>query len=217
MNNNLLIWLMTCFAIVFSSYTQANDKKNQQCTMHHINKLIEDIRNKHGFEEKNLAKSDVRPYFDHVCELWIDCQNSKTEQTEVFPLSCDKRTYDTIEKQIAPSVCSTWNIEKRVIENEDPSTGKKTLTELAFVAGEKKPFTGIFEGYHRSGTKKAEIRFKNGKQNGLVCMWYDNGLPSNEAMFVDGKFEGVATEWNRDGTKHKERLFKNGKLLGTID
>lgn len=214
--NKMLVWSLALCVSVFSTQMYANDKKTQQCTMRNINKLVEGIRSKHDFEEKNLAKSDIRPYFDHVCEIWIDCQNSQTEQTELTPLACNKRTYDTIEKQIAPPVCSTWNIEKRVIEDES-SSGKKHLEELAFVVGEKKPFTGIFEGYHRSGTKKAEIRFRNGKQNGLVCMWYDNGFPSNEATFVNGKLEGVATEWNRDGTLRKERLFKNGKLMGSVD
>ncbi len=94
---------------------------------------------------------------------------------------------------------------------------EKGADGLAYEQGQKKPFTGIFEGYYRNGYKKAEIHFKNGKQNGLARMWYENGNQSYESNFYDGKLEGLSTEFRKDGTKYKERIFKDGKLMGTID
>jgi antitoxin component YwqK of YwqJK toxin-antitoxin module len=87
---------------------------------------------------------------------------------------------------------------------------------LAYEQNQKKPFTGIFEGYYRNGYKKAEIHFKNGKQFGPAKMWFENGQQSHEANFYDGKLEGVATEWRKDGSKDKERVFRDGKLTGTL-
>ncbi len=88
---------------------------------------------------------------------------------------------------------------------------------IAYVPNEDKPFTGVFEGYYRNGYKKAEIHFKDGKQNGTAKMWYENGQQSNEAMFYDGKLEGLATEWRKDGSKNKDRIFRDGKLTGSLD
>jgi antitoxin component YwqK of YwqJK toxin-antitoxin module len=94
---------------------------------------------------------------------------------------------------------------------------EKRSDGLAYEQNKKKPFTGIFEGYYRNGYKKAEIHFKNGKQNGSAKMWHENGQLSNEANFYDGKLEGMATEWRADGTKNKDRIFRDGKLTGSLD
>ncbi len=94
---------------------------------------------------------------------------------------------------------------------------EKRADGLAYEQHQKKPFTGVFEGYYRNGYKKAEIHFKNGKQYGAAKMWYENGQQSNEANFYNGKLEGVATEWRKDGSKYKERIFRDGKLTGTIN
>ncbi len=88
---------------------------------------------------------------------------------------------------------------------------------IAYANGEKKPFTGEFQGYYRNGYKKAEIHFKNGKQHGMARMWHENGNLSHEANFYDGKLEGMATEWYANGEKNKDRFFRNGKLIGSSD
>jgi antitoxin component YwqK of YwqJK toxin-antitoxin module len=93
---------------------------------------------------------------------------------------------------------------------------EKRADGLAYEQNQKKPFTGIFEGYYRNGYKKAEIHFKNGKQHGTAKMWYENGEQSNEANFYEGKLEGIATEFNKEGSKSKERIFRDGKLTGTL-
>jgi antitoxin component YwqK of YwqJK toxin-antitoxin module len=108
------------------------------------------------------------------------------------------------EEKVKPSEKTTVHIEKR-------NNG------LAYEENQKKPFTGIFEGYYRNGYKKAEIHFKDGKQHGAAKLWHENGQQSNEANFYNGKLEGLATEWNKDGTKNKDRIFRDGKLIGSMD
>ena len=88
---------------------------------------------------------------------------------------------------------------------------------LAYVTGEDLPFTGVFEGYYRTGYKKAEIHFKNGKQEGTAKIWHDNGQLSNEANFRNGKLDGLSTEWLKNGKKSKERFFNEGKLIATME
>ncbi|MEN9898888.1 MAG: hypothetical protein RLZZ66_2537 [Pseudomonadota bacterium] len=89
--------------------------------------------------------------------------------------------------------------------------------KLAYVTGEDLPFTGMFEGYYRTGYKKAEIHFKNGKQEGVAKLWHENGQLSNEANFRNGKLDGLSTEWLKNGKKSKERFFNDGKLIATME
>ena len=107
------------------------------------------------------------------------------------------------EEKIEPTERITVMIEKR--------------DHLAYVTGEDIPFTGLFEGYYRTGYKKAEIHFKNGKQEGTAKIWHDNGQLSHEANFRNGKLDGLSTEWLRNGKKSKERFFNEGKLVATME
>jgi len=102
--------------------------------------------------------------------------------------------------------------EERVTANIE-----KHANGLAYEYNQKKPFTGIFVGFDHNGGKKAEIHFKNGKQNGTAKMWYENGQQSHEIYFYDGKLEGLATDWNQDGSEYKNSIFQNGKLTGSME
>ena len=64
---------------------------------------------------------------------------------------------------------------------------EKHANGLAYEYNQKKPFTGLFVGFDHNGGKKAEIHFKNGKQNGTAKMWYENGQQSHETNDTSGK------------------------------
>lgn len=107
------------------------------------------------------------------------------------------------EEKTAPTERVTVQIEKR--------------NNLAYVTGEQIPFTGVFEGYYRNGYKKAEIHFKQGKQEGTAKIWHENGQLSHETNFRNGKLNGLSTEWLKNGQKSRERFFNDGKLVATME
>jgi len=82
-------------------------------------------------------------------------------------------------------------IENPVLE-ENTELKDKVTTELnvrndiAYSPNEEKPFTGRYETYYPNGNKKGVAYLRN------------------------GKFDGLMTLWDQDGQKNFERNFKNG-------
>ncbi|MGZ8182986.1 MAG: hypothetical protein ACXWT1_13595 [Methylobacter sp.] len=57
---------------------------------------------------------------------------------------------------------------------------------LAYLPNEDKPFTGKHEEHHSNGKKYIEIKYKDGKKNGLLIMWDEYGHKIGELNFEDG-------------------------------
>ncbi len=67
---------------------------------------------------------------------------------------------------------------------------------------------GNFEFYHKNGTKKAEIRFKNGKEEGEYIENHDNGKIAAKGQFAGGNRNGQwETYYDNGQIKSKGRYF----------
>ena len=66
--------------------------------------------------------------------------------------------------------------------------------------------------YH--GGKKYEANYKDGKLDGLVVSWHENGQKHTEANYKDGKLDGLWVVWNENGQKAVEANYKDGKEEG---
>ena len=74
---------------------------------------------------------------------------------------------------------------------------------------EGKPFTGIAVKKFENGQKKAEITWKDGKQDGLTMAWYENGDKKWEGSFKGGTpMTGVS--WKPNGEKCPVTNVKDG-------
>ena len=71
------------------------------------------------------------------------------------------------------------------------------------------------EGYHYKGQKESEIHYKDGKEDGLSTLWYENGQKRYEATYKNGKLDGLWTFWYVNGKKEKEGTFKDGELISS--
>ena len=60
---------------------------------------------------------------------------------------------------------------------------------------------------------KQEGTFRDGKRDGLVTTWYENGQMKQEGTFRDGKRDGLVTQWYENGKKQLEVTFKDGELI----
>ena len=58
--------------------------------------------------------------------------------------------------------------------------------DLAYLPNEDKPFTGKHETYHSNGKKYVETKYKDGKKDGLLILWDENGYKVGELTFADG-------------------------------
>jgi hypothetical protein len=62
-----------------------------------------------------------------------------------------------------------------------------------------KRISSIF--FHPNGEKRREQYYKNGKVDGIVTRWHDNGQKAYGATYRDGKqIEPTIKRWNRDGS-----------------
>ncbi|MFI3186320.1 MAG: hypothetical protein QX198_10110 [Methylococcaceae bacterium] len=57
---------------------------------------------------------------------------------------------------------------------------------LAYLPNKDQPFTGKHETRHSNGKKYIEIKYKDGKKNGLLIMWDEYEHKIGELNFEDG-------------------------------
>ena len=62
-----------------------------------------------------------------------------------------------------------------------------------------------------SGQVQALGQLKDGKTDGLVMGWYENGQKSAEQAYKDGMLDGPVTMWHENGQKAVEGTFKDGE------
>ncbi len=87
---------------------------------------------------------------------------------------------------------------------------------LAYIPNETTPFTGVNISTYPNQQKKAEIHYKDGKQEGLTTFWYENGQKQLEGNYKDGKVEGLATLWDENGQKQSDKWNELEGLKTTI-
>ena len=68
--------------------------------------------------------------------------------------------------------------------------------------------------WHENGQKKYEGTSKDGIGIGPATWWHENGQTCREATFKEGKPDGPWTMWHENGQKQVEATYKNGKLDG---
>lgn len=73
---------------------------------------------------------------------------------------------------------------------------------------------GLGEEFFADGAKKAEIAWRDGKEDGPVIYFHPDGRKSYEANFKEGKKNGYATVWYPSGQKQWQTVFRNGLAHG---
>ncbi|MDB5106753.1 MAG: hypothetical protein JWP91_4442 [Fibrobacteres bacterium] len=73
---------------------------------------------------------------------------------------------------------------------------------------------GLDEEFFNSGSKKGEIPWQDGKENGPVIYYYADGRKSYEATYKEGKKNGYATVWYQNGQKQWQTVFRDGLTHG---
>ena len=89
-------------------------------------------------------------------------------------------------------------------------------TKLKYPPNEETPFTGrAVNPYPPDNRQKwIEANFKDGKPDGLLTSWYENGQKKHEENWKGGKKDGIWTGWWENGQKKYEQNFKDDKVDG---
>ena len=85
---------------------------------------------------------------------------------------------------------------------------------LFYLPNEELPYSGdnicIYKG---SGGYAIQGEIKNGVKYGVETSWYKNGQIMKKGNFIDGKEDGKMTLWNEDGTISSEVIYKDGECI----
>jgi len=73
---------------------------------------------------------------------------------------------------------------------------------------------GLVTAWYENGQKRQEGTAKDGEKDGLWTEWHKNGQKEYEVTYKYGEFDGLFSEWYENGQKRMERPFKDGQTDG---
>ena len=71
--------------------------------------------------------------------------------------------------------------------------------------------------WYKTGERREEIQFKNGKYDGAVILWRKDGTKASVRHYKAGKRDGLDTVYNASGQKIREIRYKDGKVVPNIE
>ena len=85
---------------------------------------------------------------------------------------------------------------------------------IAYVSGEKKPYTGrVFDNYRNKG-RKFTGAYRNGKKHWNWTYWKENGKTDREESYSQGEKSGDWSYYSDDGIKEKLEKYQKGNDTG---
>jgi len=112
-----------------------------------------------------------------------------------------------------PNSLSDADVERLLKEAVDRDSIEER-EDLVYRVNESEPYSGWVKSMLRSGVKGGLYRYKDGKLDGLMTQWHENGQKKDETTFKDGKKDGHSTMWWMTGGREQKRsegTFKDGK------
>jgi antitoxin component YwqK of YwqJK toxin-antitoxin module len=100
---------------------------------------------------------------------------------------------------------------------DDPTTRNKIIAEA--IDDDEKPssYTGWVKRTYLIGQISYLVQYKDGKPNGLLTSWYENGLMHGEGYYKNGKQDGLSIKWFvSNGQRQVEATYKDGKLMTIV-
>jgi antitoxin component YwqK of YwqJK toxin-antitoxin module len=103
---------------------------------------------------------------------------------------------------------------KNWILPKDAVTFSSLKLEKEVYMYQDKPFTGLaYERFTPTQLSRA-ITYHNGKQNGLMLLWYPDGAPQMSANYRDGALNGRFQGWYHSGGVIYDMAINNGTYAG---
>lgn len=87
----------------------------------------------------------------------------------------------------------------------------KVKSELRYTDGK---LDGLCKWYYNNGNPSMEAVYKMNVMDGPSTRWYENGSLEEKAYYVDNQYDGVVEEYNVFGKMVKLSTYQNGVLNG---
>ena len=113
-------------------------------------------------------------------------------------------------KEPSPSSLSDADIERLLKEAVD----SESLPERdGLIYHDDKPYSGWGKEMYDSDQAFRLAEIKDGKPNGLMIEWHENGQKAGEGTLKDGEPHGLYLRWHENGQKAAEATLKDGELV----
>ncbi|MCD8290548.1 MAG: hypothetical protein LUC91_03490 [Prevotella sp.] len=110
------------------------------------------------------------------------------------------------------NICDVFELGRSAMYEMDEETGE-IRNPQGFYKGNKQ--NGLYQEWFDDGkTLKMSCEYKDGKRNGRLTSYYQNGVKSEEADFVGDKLNGDYRSWRDNGVIEGVYHFKDGKQDG---
>lgn len=97
----------------------------------------------------------------------------------------------------------------------EPESKKQDRKGLCYIENEQTAYTGILFSLHENGQLASEGTYKDGKVDGVVKGWYENGQLRIEAFHkasVAGATDGADKDWSAGADGVWKTWYENGQL-----
>ena len=118
------------------------------------------------------------------CWNWRNCHNCQLAERDLtgswgpFNMGCMKSLLLAIFVALLMVGCGEETVDYYTLQDRNGTM---------YLPNEKTPFTGRSGSFYENGQKKLEINYKDGKKDGLWCIWLPNGQKWLESTYKDGE------------------------------
>lgn len=75
----------------------------------------------------------------------------------------------------------------------------------------------VVVSYWSDGVLKSELRYKDGKLDGICRWYYPNGNPEMEATYSMNVLNGASTRWYENGNIEEKAYYKDNQYDGVVE
>ena len=216
--NRLIIFFL--FSSIFSNIDvetrQYTFYKNNNTNSIDFYELIDNFNNYYKIELvsiSNIKSKKVKQVFIEKCELRFKLKNSNSS-IEISKCSNELQYEGNI---YINSHTSNINIDAlKYSELSCTLTFWVTGIFIDQIVNLDGKDEGFLKEYYDDGSLKIEFSFENGKKNGVQKRWFNNGQIKTLYNYSKGKLSGMQKKWYENGVLKGEWYYKEDKIHGIV-
>ena len=155
------------------------------------------------------ALKDYKPNFENIDKMFNYIEkNIKEKGRAVFYSKLEKN--EVIVTDENNNLLQTMNYKNNKMIVEQQVEGNQV--KIVYLFNDTNSMSGKSETYINGKLLSVSI-FKNGKMNGVIKMYYENGKIGAVYNIKDNIQDGEAIEYDEDGNVIRKVLYKNGEII----
>ena len=155
------------------------------------------------------ALKDYKPNFENIDKIFNYIEkNIKEKGKAIFYSKLEKN--EVIVTDENNNLLQTMNYKNNKMIVEQQVEGNQV--KIVYLFNDTNSMSGKSETYINGKLLSVSI-FKNGKMNGVIKMYYENGKIGAVYNIKDNIQDGEAIEYDEDGNVIRKVLYKNGEII----